>query len=142
MNNIHYETAMLVAWTEILTDNSISEALRSHRVAALRTVEARLHQYEKRAIDLRLLNTIAAKKIEQILGATTKQDLHDIAQPPKPHYNGAEIIPSRFSVPEEELILWSETSLTAPIKDCASKRFWKLFADIYPDEAKKIFEVA
>ena len=89
----------------------------------------------------KLLRSICAKKIAFILEATTKKEIEEILQPPKNHYNGNEVIPSgRFHIPEEELLMWSYTSLRAggPLNDAGFKRYMKLFRELLPEYAQII----
>lgn len=60
-------------------------------------------------------------------------------KPHAPHYNGAEIIPDQYHVLEEELICWSETSFQGPLIEPGYKRYMQVFSEVFPDEAKTIW---
>jgi len=54
--------------------------------------------------------------------------------PPKPHYNGNEIVAiGKYHIPEEELIIWSHTSLKAPLNRHGFERMMELMKQIFPD---------
>ncbi len=54
-------------------------------------------------------------------------------------HNGSKFIPDEFSVPEEELICWSETSLRAPLNEAGFNRYMELFRQILPMEYERAF---
>ena len=82
------------------------------------------------------------KKFDFIFHAGSKADIKEIIAPTKVHYNYNEIVPAgNFYVAEEELILWSLTSLHAPLVHHGYERYMKVFAEIFPEQAKKLSEV-
>lgn len=129
--------------------NKTEEALKSNfdRVSKLRlnTMEKllttpRVHlEAEDPEYPLHLI--VLYKKIEQIMKAETADDLKLILKPPSVHYNGAEVIPAnKWVLPEEELIMWSNVSLMAPLNKEGLNRYMKLFKEIFPEGAKEIFK--
>ena len=92
--------------------------------------------YEREFMNDELPRVICAKKIVFILGAGTKKEIEEILQFSKVHYNGNEVVPSgQFHIPEEELLIWSLTSLKAPLVDAGFKRYMKLFRELLPQHA-------
>lgn len=80
------------------------------------------------------------KKAAMILAAKTKGELAEILKPNEPHYNGVGFVPVNcYAVEEEELMLWSLTSLKGPILPEAYDRFMELFRKILPEEAEQAF---
>ena len=63
--------------------------------------------------------------------ATTVKDLRAVSDVPKPHYNGNRVIPSDFSVPEEEIMIWSLTSELGPLNDAGFRRYMELFEELF-----------
>ena len=55
-----------------------------------------------------------------------------------PHYDGAGFIPAAYSVPEEELICWSETSLKGPLTAEGFQRYMELFKQVLPEESRRL----
>ena len=84
----------------------------------------------------KLLCAIAEKKCEHIMAVTTKADVEQIVKPCCPHYDGNKFIQGPYSVPEEEMICWSEASLKAPLNSEACKRYLELFQQVLPEESK------
>lgn len=112
--------------------------VRSMRLQAMQTVLQYLRHYQKLGYMPKLLNAIAEKKCEFILSVTTKGEMDRVVRPRCLHYNGNQFIPDKYSVPEEELICWSETSLRAPLKEEAYKRYLELFKQTLPEESKHL----
>lgn len=109
------------------------DKLKDMRKKAFAEILHRIFIYEKDNYDERLLTGIAEKKCKMILEATTKDALNRIMKPKAPHYNGVEFIADEYSVPEEELIGWNKASLKAPLNSAASKRYFSVFKQIFPD---------
>ena len=63
-----------------------------------------------------------------------------IITPRAPYFDGNRFIPDKYSIPEEELIVWSETSLKGPLIAAASDRYRELFTIVFPERAKEIFQ--
>jgi hypothetical protein len=115
--------------------------LMPERMSALFTLGGQIKAYQKEFAGNPLALDICAKKIEFILQAQSKSDLKEILSPPKVRYNGNEVVPvGNFHVEEEELLIWSLTSLWCggPLSNAGFKRYMRLFAKFYPDMAKEI----
>lgn len=115
----------------VFEDEKTSEKLTIAKVEALRKVAGVIRKYEAENFDRALIDAIMEKKAKMILEATTMGAVHDIAGLPKPRYDGAEWYTSKYSVPEEELILWSMASLRAPLRPEAVERYLTLFKQVY-----------
>lgn len=128
------EVTMIMHFAELLTKESLPPKVRELQFTAMRELQTQLHYYAQRGYHRRLISEIAEKKGVLILNTTTKADMDKVMHPKPPHYNGAEFVPDEFSIPEEELICWSETSLRAPLNSAGLKRYMSLFKEIFPDE--------
>lgn len=73
-----------------------------------------------------------------LAGDSSYIDTDKILKPQFPYYNGNRFVPDKYSVPEEELICWSEASMIAPLNDVAFQRYMELFRDILPEQSKLI----
>lgn len=91
------------------------ERVKKLRLGAVSELQRYLHYYRQLGYMPKLLYAIADKKCRMIVSATTKAEMQKLIRPNCPHYDGAGFIPAAYSVPEEELICWSETSLKGPL---------------------------
>ena len=121
-----------------LTATEMSDRLLKLRISALQEVQRHLVRYEDLNYDAKLLCTIARKKGDMILKITTQAEADKISRPRAPHYNGNEFVADQFSIPEEELICWSQTSLSAPLNSVGFERFRELFCQVYPEKSKEM----
>ena len=64
--------------------------------------------------------------------------MQKLIRPNCPHYDGAGFIPDAYSVPEEELICWSETSLKGPLTAEGFQRYMELFKQVLPEESRRL----
>ena len=148
-----YEEAMILSTNKMLdVDLQIvlgmmrlaelkEDKLMPDRMSALITLGGQCRAYQKEFCDNPLVLDICAKKIEFILQAKSKTNLKDILSPPKIRYNGNEVVPTGdFHVDEEELLIWSLTSLWCggPLNDVGFNRYMKLFTRFYPVMAAEI----
>ena len=133
-----YEITLLKLFTEIMLDEVISDKVRELRFSAMKTLWGQLVHYNKLGYIDRLLNSIATKKSDMILKATTKTEMEKIMRPKAPHFNGCEFVADEYLLPEEEMIAWSQASFKAPLSNIASKRYMKLFAEFFPEESERL----
>lgn len=140
MNNKYLEepdfTVVMIPYFAEVIAADISDSIRILRFDAMKQVQSYLSHYEKLGYMPKLLCAIAEKKCEYIMAVTTKADAEQIVKPCCPHYDGNGFIPGQYSVPEEEMICWSETSLKAPLNSEACKRYLELFKQVLPEESK------
>ena len=79
------------------------------------------------------------KKVEMIMQAETKGEITEILKLSKPHFDGKKFVyTSPYAVEEEELLLWSLTSLQGPLRDEGYRRYRELFEKCLPEMAEKI----
>lgn len=87
-----------------------------------------------------LVDVIMEKKSRMILDAKTIKDVRELSEPPEPRYTGNGWVVSENSVPEEEMIWWSKTSLRAPLTHEATKRYMELFKQFYGKSVDELRE--
>lgn len=126
---------MIPYFAEILTAD-VSDQIKTFRFTAMKEVQKYLRYYQEMGYISPLISTIAKKKCELICTVTSKKDLNKIIKPHCPHYDGNKFVPDKYSIPEEELICWSQTSLKAPLNDVGFKRYLELFKEIFPEKSK------
>lgn len=130
-----------------------SKAVIDAKYEAIRKVLSCTQYYRKHGIMSELVHAVFTKKLKIIKEADTVKDLKAIEKGCVPHFNGNQFIPGPFHIPEEELIMWSLTSLKAPLVSAGMKRYMELFKqvfgiDIYNctdeqlDEARRRLEVS
>lgn len=125
--------------TELLMDDELNEKLRSRRFDALRKMRGITAQYEEEGFLPELVETVFCKKADFIMKAKTKTELEEIVKPSTPRYSGGTFSPGNaYHVEEEELILWSKTSLKAPLISQGYKRYQELFEIYVGNEAKDV----
>ena len=100
--------------TELLMDHTLNEELRSRRFDAIRRVRGLVARYEEDGFLPELVETVFCKKADFIMKA--KGNL--------------------YHVEEEELILWSKTSLKVPLIPQGYVRYQELFEKYVKDEAR------
>ncbi len=125
-----YTYAMAIATLAIEHDDE-ADKLLNEKFEALKKVYATVEWYAKDGFMERLLDTIMEKKAKMILDATSIKNVREIADPPKPQYDGNKWHASPSSVPEEEMVWWSKTSMRAPLGYEAVKRYEELFEQFY-----------
>lgn len=136
---VDFNILLLPAVAEILTAEAVPDRVREIRFNALKQLRTCLNFYQRRGYTSKLLCGIAEKKSKMILSATTASDMDKLARPRCPYYDGNRFIPDEYSIPEEELICWSETSLLAPLNEAGCKRYMEVFQQIFPEESIKFF---
>ena len=108
-----------------------SPALQRAKISALCDTFRRIQMYRAEGIREDLVAIVLEKRKALIMDAGTVQDVNSICSEPKPHYYGGEFRTGRFSVPEEEMIMWSLASLRAPLNHDATERYMYLFKEAF-----------
>lgn len=115
------------------------DRLKKERIQTLQTIFQRAWRYQERGMMEKLIFGFARKKTRMLEKANTKGELQEIGRPPKPVYNGNGFTPGKYDTEEEEMLVWSLTSLKAPLNDPAYKRYEELFCRLLPEKAKDVF---
>lgn len=129
-------------YAKVLAELMVSERdpLLEEKWAALRKIMGRADTYKKEGFLEEIICKFVQKKVEMILRATKKGELNEIMQVPKPYYDGNKIVsPSKYDTEEEELILWSSTSLKGPLVSAGYERYKELFCKLLPEQGKQVF---
>ena len=107
-----------------------NDTLEEERIQTLQSIFRRAWYYQERGMLEEIILGFVQKKIKMIQQAETKGELQEIGRPPKPVYNGNGFTPGKYDTEEEELLVWSLTSLKAPLNDPAYKRYERSFKKI------------
>ena len=91
--------------------------------------------YRECGIMSELVHAVFRKKMKMIEEADTVADLKAIEKGCIPHFNGNQFLPGPFHIPEEELIMWSLTSLKAPLVSAGFERYTELFRQVFGFDA-------
>ena len=130
-----FTIVMLPYFAELIVAD-MPDSVRNLCFDAMRQVQDYLHHYETLGYMPGLLCVIAEKKCRYIMAAATKADMEQIIKPHCPHYDGNRFIPGPYSIPEEEMICWSETSKKEPLTSVGLGRYLVLFHQVFPEESK------
>lgn len=126
-----YALEVFLAASVIPEPGTCPDTVRAAKLEAVSKVLQRISFYRSRGFLPHLIHCVFAKKMKMISEATTVKDLRAISDVPKPHYNGNRVIPSDFSVPEEEIMIWSLTSELGPLNDAGFRRYMELFEELF-----------
>lgn len=104
------------------------EKLEVNKMSALFQLFVNVEEYHNRHYDARIVKAIFEKKSRLIKEAETIEELKNIMNGPKPFDD------SGATVPEEEMIMWSEASLKAPLNSQATERYLTLVQNCFGKE--------
>lgn len=126
------EFEAIQVFAELVSNSVSSEKHGRKKLDALQQAVKLSDYYRSQGIDENLIRVIFRKRAEMIRQATTVAQLDLIVQPKPPHYNGNQFQPANeYAIPEEEMILWSITSLKAPLNHAGFERYMELFCQFY-----------
>ena len=145
-------TALVMEHANALAQMIVSEKdkLFDERVEALVKLYRRAEFYLKQGFLESIVCEFHRKKVEIILGcicialgmimqAETKGEITEILKLSKPHFDGKKFVyTSPYAVEEEELLLWSLTSLQGPLRDEGYRRYRELFEKCLPELVEKL----
>ena len=132
---LEFEYAKALAEIVLKEDDTLEE----ERIKTLQSIFQRAWYYQERGMLEEIILAFVQKKTGMLQKAKTKGELQEISKPPKPVYNGNGFTPGKYDTEEEEVLLWSLTSLQAPLNDPAYKRYEELFCRLLPEKAKILF---
>lgn len=107
-------TELVMEHANALAQMIVSEKdkLFDERVEALVKLYRRAEFYLKQGFLESIVCEFHRKKVEMIMQAETKGEITEILKLSKPHFDGKKFVyTSPYAVEEEELLLWSLTSL-------------------------------
>lgn len=126
-----YGLEVFLAASVIPEPGTCPDTVRAAKVEAVSKVLQRISFYRSRGFLPHLILCVFVKKMKMISEATTVKDLRAVSDVPKPRYNGNRVIPSKFSVPEEEIMIWSLTTERGPLNDEGFRRYMELFEELF-----------
>lgn len=132
-----YMTVIIPCIAEIAASDT-PDRVKKLRLGAVGSLQRYLRHYRLLGYMPKLLYAIAEKKCRMIGSIETKSEMEKLIRPNCPRYDGARFIPDPYSVPEEELICWSETSLKGPLNAEGFQRYMELFKQVLPEESRRI----
>ena len=104
------------------------EGKKEYVFAAIWSLMKEIQEFSQMGFLKSLIYEIALKKINFLMNAKTKSEVKEILRSPAPVYNGNGFVPGGvFLIEEEELLLWSITSLRAPLNHEGFLRYQQLF---------------
>lgn len=128
---INFILNMSRAMAEYTCDEHRDTAVNKAKLNAYIDTAKHITNYQAEGIRDDLVEVVFDKRLKLIANATTAGELKIIMDQPKPHFNGNKFISDPLSVPEEEMILWSMTSLKAPLMHEAFERYFELFKQVF-----------
>lgn len=131
--------SMALLFAAAIATDAKSDEILNRRFEALGKLKGWVNHLQSRGYVESLICNIIRKKGQMILDATTKSELFNIMNPRAPHYDGCKFITSKYLLPEEELVAWSEASLKGPLLEPAYRRYRELFRQVFPEEATEFF---
>jgi hypothetical protein len=141
MENRLYYKSMAIA--KVLCDTSLSEKVMASKMEAILQLDGYVREYEKEGFMPQLTDRVYIKKLGYLTAAKTCSEIQAIMKPPKPYlYAGKVQCDARFHVPEEELMLWSITSLRAggPLNPEGYQRYRDLFKQVFGCDVDEYLE--
>ena len=128
------------ALAEVVLDTTCSEKEREVRLECLTQIFVRANAYLKKGFLPDVVEAFFVRKMEGLPLVSTKQDMQDFLKVSTPHYFGGKFTVSNipYYSEEEELLLWSETSLRGPLITARYERYMELFKKILPQKAEQI----
>lgn len=106
-------------------------SLSNARMKAIHTTLQRAAYYRKQDIRTDVVHMAIEKRLNLIANAATVAELKEISAEPRPRHTGSGLVSGRFSVPEEELIVWSITSMHGPMIPAGIERYAYLFRQVF-----------
>ena len=128
------------ALVEVVLDTTCSEKEREVRLECLTQIFGRANAYLKKGFLPDVVEAFFVRKMKGLPLVSTKQDMQDFLKVSTPHYFGRKFTVSNipYYSEEEELLLWSETSLRGPLISAGYERYMELFKKILPQKAEQI----
>ena len=123
LKNIDTDFTLVIATflAEVIVSDAPDEVC-GLRFQTLKQLQDRLAHYRTRGYMEKLLCAIARKKAEMIMNGATKAEMEKVMSTRPPSFDGNKFHPNQYNVPEEEMILWAETSLQAPLSNAGFER--------------------
>lgn len=127
-SSFKYLEILSAAMTKNKKDKTIPKKIKGMRDRTLYQLAKTLYRYSKEGFLDYIIFDIAKQKIEYILNAKSKTQMEQILKHGEVRYDGNHFVPlnAHYHVEQEEMIMWSMTSLKAPLNSEATARFVEL----------------
>ena len=135
---VYLDVSLALAYAELLMSEELKQSVWELRLTGLRRLQAQLTHYERLGYNSSLLEAISEKKSQMVLQVSSQTELDKVICPRAPHFDGNKLIPDKYSIPEEELICWCETSLRGPLNEYGFLRYMEVFRQVFPESSKEI----
>lgn len=120
------------------TENIKEDKLFDYKMSALKTLIEIKRPYDAYFLaDNELLENCYLKKIEQLEMAKTKKEINNILSLSHIKINNINFTKDDYYLIEEELLMWSVASLTAPLNNEGYNRYLSVFKEYYGEELFK-----
>ncbi len=136
-SNKSYEVPIIFAFSETMFAN-VSDKVKGYRYEALKRISQTMNYYASLNYDDKILYPIAEKKCEFVKEIFHKSDIEKMIDFYAPTYDGARFIPGKYHIPQEEMIAWSQTSLSGPLNNIGTKRYLELVKEFYPEHKEML----
>ena len=114
-NQVYLDIPLALAYGEILVSAELKQSVWELRLTGLRRLQSQM-----------------------VLQVSSQTELDKVICPRAPHFDGNKLIPDKYSIPEEELICWCETSLRGPLNEYGQHRYMEVFRQVFPEYSKVI----
>lgn len=113
------------ALAEVVLDTTCSEKEREVRLECSTQIFGRANAYLKKGFLPDVVEAFFVRKMKGLPLVSAKQDMQDFLKVSTPHYFGGKFTVSNipYYSEEEELLLWSETSLRGPLISAGYERY-------------------
>ena len=106
-------------------------AVEDAKCEAILKILGTTRSYRQHGFMGELVHTIFRRKVEMIREAGTVKEINAIEKGSIPHFNGSRFVTGQYHIPEEELILWSLTSLKGPLIAQGFERYLEVFKQVF-----------
>lgn len=122
-----------------MLDTEIKESLLRRKFEAINKVCNRARYFLKEHFIEKLVFAMTEKKLSFIVGAKTIKEIDEAEKASEPYFDGNKLVPrSQYHIEEEELLMFSLTSLKAPLVHYAYERYLFLFKKLLPEWTDKV----
>lgn len=132
------------ALASLILDAGEDEKITGLRYNALLKLYKTAGKYQEEGFLPEMVEAFFDRKSQMLLNAKSKTEINEILKPSAPYYDGNAMVPKKspYYVEEEELMLWSRTSLLGPLNDAGNRRYKELFQKLLPEQAAQIWKEA
>lgn len=145
---------MHIAERKSLMAETINEAMKTEgaktagkktldkaKAEAVNVVLSMTKYLQDEGFDPRIASGYKSKKLMFLQTADTIKQVREIMKAPDFRLSGGEYVPiSRYTIPEEEAVFWSECSLRAPLNMPAYKRYMRVMVFLFPEQMAEFKE--